>query len=201
MCEWGDIKLPWFEVEGFAGVIVDKVRILDICDKWGLEYSKSATGNFTHRMKCPFPIHDYGGERTASLFISETNNSFYCFGCSSGGDIIKFVSLYTGKPYHESLRYLSSFANITSENIDGIEIPKKEKVDKEKLVSTHVFRAGVLIRDHLKAISGKQEYDKWVRLSDKIFVRLDEYLGFSNDKWERAKAYHDKISDFIKRET
>jgi len=77
--DWGDT--PWADIENIYEIILDKVNILDILDKYDIEYSKSFSGSFSHKLKCPLLSHLDGRERTASFFVSESNNSFYCFGC------------------------------------------------------------------------------------------------------------------------
>ena len=91
VADWTEIHEPLWEIDEFIDVVLDKVFILDILDKYGVEYSACRTGDFSQRTKCPFPKHLDGSERTASLFISEEKNSFYCYGCNSGGNVINFV--------------------------------------------------------------------------------------------------------------
>jgi hypothetical protein len=45
----------------------------------------------THRGKCSLPGHT--DERTASMYVYPDTNSFYCFGCNRGGDVIEYAKL------------------------------------------------------------------------------------------------------------
>jgi len=47
---------------------------------------------YNRKCVCPFVFHS--NERTASFFYYKDTNSFYCFGCKSGGGPVNFVSLY-----------------------------------------------------------------------------------------------------------
>lgn len=201
MIDWVEINAPWFEIDEFVDILVDKVHILDILDKWNIEYADCQSGEFSHRLRCPLPAHLSGGERTASFFVSQTQNKFYCFGCNSGGSIIDFVSLYAGKPFYEVVRWLASYAGITNENLEENlkNLPKREKRDPEKLVSTYIFRTGIFIRDNLNKIKDKKEYTKRCEWADQKFIKLDKYLDkLSDDEWEVAKAYHDKTIKYLK---
>lgn len=51
---------------------------------------------------CPF--HQ---EKTPSFFIYPKSNSFYCFGCNRGGNVINFVRLLYGYSFKEAVKYLT----------------------------------------------------------------------------------------------
>lgn len=52
--------------------------------------------------QCPF--HD---DKTPSMKIYEATNSFYCFGCGSGGDVIDFVAKIENINFKEAVRLLT----------------------------------------------------------------------------------------------
>lgn len=190
---WTEIEAPEFEQEGFIETLLDKTSILDILDKYRIEYMECRTGSFTHRGKCPFPLHADGDERTASFFISEDNSSFHCFGCNNGGSTIDFIKIYTGKPYYEAIKWLSEKSNITESDDSVI----RRNRDPEKMILTHVMRSGIAIRDHLALLRGTDKYDKWCKWADKRFAKLDTYLEQPDENWADAKKYYDKIMNFI----
>jgi len=200
--EWAQIEEPLIEIEGLLDVVLDKAHILDILDNWGIEYSVCRTGEFTHRTKCPFPLHAFGDERTASFFVSEEQNKFYCFGCNSGGNTIDLVRLYAGKPFYEAAKWLAKFVGLASNNLeDELEnINKTQRRDPEHKVMTHVLRTGIVIREFLHEIKGKKEYKEWCKWADKRFAHLDKYLDqLEDDSWQTAKNYHDKVIEYLKR--
>lgn len=63
---------------------------------------------------CPF--HP---EKTPSFCVYHNTNSFYCFGCGVGGDVITFVMLAEKLQYREAIEFLANKA--------GIEIPVHDK--------------------------------------------------------------------------
>lgn len=199
--KWEDMNEPLLEVDGLLDVVLDKANILNILDSWGIEYTACRTGEFTHRTKCPFPIHAFGDERTASFFISEEQNKFYCFGCNSGGNVIDMVCLYAGKPFYEAAKWLAKFTSVDESSCDEIVIGKNKKRDPEHKVSTHVFRAGNIIREFLQKNEGKAEYNDWRIWADKRFTKLDRFLdSLKDDDWQKAKEYCEKIEKYLKRQ-
>ncbi|MCY4489647.1 MAG: DNA primase [Deltaproteobacteria bacterium] len=51
---------------------------------------------------CPFH-----SEKTPSFTVNEEKGVFYCFGCREGGDVFKFVMLYDGLTFPESVERLA----------------------------------------------------------------------------------------------
>ena len=51
---------------------------------------------------CPFH-----SEKTPSFTVNEEKGVFYCFGCQAGGDIFKFLMLYDGLTFPESIERLA----------------------------------------------------------------------------------------------
>ena len=51
---------------------------------------------------CPFH-----SEKTPSFSVNEEKGVFYCFGCQAGGDVFKFLMLYDGLTFPESIERLA----------------------------------------------------------------------------------------------
>ena len=64
---------------------------------------------------CPFH-----SEKTPSFCVYVDTNSFYCFGCGLGGDVISFVMLMEKMQYKEAVEFLANRAGMQiSENFSG----------------------------------------------------------------------------------
>ena len=75
--------------------IYDQARtidILDLCGRHGIELKGSGD---RRTALCPLPGHN---EKTESFTVYVKTNSFYCFGCSTGGDVITLHRLLKGLP-------------------------------------------------------------------------------------------------------
>jgi DNA primase len=68
---------------------------------------------------CPF--HE---EKTPSFSVNEQLQSWYCFGCSRGGDIFTFVELREKVTFPEALRILAEMA--------GVEMPERSGQDQSR---------------------------------------------------------------------
>lgn len=57
---------------------------------------------------CPFH-----SEKTPSFTVFEDTESFYCFGCQAGGDVIHFISRIENLDYVEAVKFLAKRAGLT----------------------------------------------------------------------------------------
>ena len=51
---------------------------------------------------CPFH-----GEKTPSFTVYNSTESFYCFGCGAGGDVITFIRRIENLDYIEAVKFLA----------------------------------------------------------------------------------------------
>ncbi|MBI5798989.1 MAG: DNA primase [Candidatus Yonathbacteria bacterium] len=84
--------------------IKSRLNIVDVAQ--GYLKLEKAGGNF--KACCPF--HN---ERTPSFFISPSRQTYHCFGCNKGGDMISFVEEIEGLDFQGALKLLADRAGVT----------------------------------------------------------------------------------------
>ena len=124
---------------------------------------------------CPF--HN---EKSPSFMIYPENDSFYCFGCGAGGDVITFIRRIENLDYMEAVRFLAQRA--------GMEVPAQNQGDeglaKGKLRLLEANReAARYYHKLLDSPPGAKalEYLRGRRLSDKTIRHFG--LGYSPEGW------------------
>ena len=84
----------------------NQIDIVDIVSSY-IELKKSGT---SFKACCPFH-----GEDTPSFTVSPTKQIYHCFGCSNGGDAIKFVMEYEKLTYPEAIEKIAALTNFNLE--------------------------------------------------------------------------------------
>ena len=105
------------DFENLKNEIKERVDIAELVESSGVHLKKSGK---LYMGLCPF--HE---DKNPSLAVYPETGSWYCFGCSKGGDVFSWVMEYEGVDFKEAVEKLAEKA--------GIDIAsKKEKVKKEK---------------------------------------------------------------------
>ncbi|MEF3279942.1 MAG: DNA primase [Elusimicrobiota bacterium] len=129
-----------------ANEIKDKLDIVDVIREY-LPGLRQRGRNYV--ALCPFH-----SEKTPSFTVSREKQIFYCFGCNTGGDLIKFVSKYENLTYVETLKKLAVKANIS---IDMDLLNDSSEEEKEKILIKQInLDAMFMFQKYLKSSEGKK---------------------------------------------
>jgi DNA primase len=98
--------------------IIAQVRsAADIVDFVGQVTPLKVAGK-SYKGLCPFHR-----EKTPSFHVDRDKGLFYCFGCGTGGDVFKFLSLTERFTFPEAVEYVAGRV--------GIELPRRRKTTRE----------------------------------------------------------------------
>jgi hypothetical protein len=125
---------------------VDKANsanLLDILNHYNINIDA-----YSRKSPCPFPFHKGGHERSASFYYYPDSNSFYCFGCKSGGSPADFVALYENvNRYNAAITILNNFSSNPAHVVE-----RHNNYDKIYLEFSHLIREFIMEhRDDTKA--------------------------------------------------
>ena len=138
---------------------------------------------------CSCPFHS---ERTPSCHVYTETQSFYCFGCGAGGDVINFIRLIEHYDYMDSVKYLAQRAGLSmpDEMNDG-------GVSKRTRLLAMNREAARYFRDVLLSPEGREGLD-YLAARQLTPNTIRKYgLGFAPDGWHnlhyflRQKGYTD----------
>lgn len=109
-------------------LIREKLDIVEVIREY-VPSLKQAGRSF--KANCPF--HN---EKTPSFTVSPEKKMFYCFGCSAGGDVFKFVMDIEGLSFAEAARKLAQKAGVEygDERTHALTPEDKERLDLKKIM-------------------------------------------------------------------
>ena len=138
---------------------------------------------------CPFH-----GEKTPSFNLYPENNSFYCFGCGVGGDVITFIKRIENLDYMDAIKFLA--------NRSGMQMPEETKNDRTAYLRMRILEANReaarFFHAQLSTPAGKiaLEYYRGRGYTDATIRHFG--LGYAPAEWDalgkylRAKGFKDE---------
>jgi DNA primase len=127
---------------------------------------------------CPF--HD---EKTPSFHVTPARGLYYCFSCTQGGDVIKFVQKIDNLGFTEAVERLASRAGIELRYEQGGQIPGQEQSQRRRLIEAHKA-AAEFYAEHLDSPAAQAGRDF---LASRGFELADARrfgVGYAPADWE-----------------
>ena len=103
---------------------IDDIRDVPIEQIVGKYTDLKKSGPQSLKACCPFTDH---AEKTPSFHIKINKNTFHCYGCGRGGDVIEFVMIRENLPFLDACKFIAKDAGIRIE-----ETQVKGKTEEEK---------------------------------------------------------------------
>lgn len=91
----------------------------------------------TYKGLCPF--HN---EKTPSFHVNQEKGFFHCFGCGTGGDVVKFVELHEKLAFPEAVRMLAQRFGVQVPESGDAERDAAADARRESLQKVHSLAAG-----------------------------------------------------------
>lgn len=150
-----------------------KLNIVDFVSGY-LKLEKAGTN---WKARCPF--HN---EKTPSFFVSPTRQTWHCFGCNRGGDLINFAEEIEGLEFLPALKMLAERAGVIMEPFNA----REDNSEKENL-----YRLMETARDYyveqLSYQSAARDYLTGRGL--KLETMKNFALGFAPTGWQNLTSF------------
>lgn len=163
-------------MEQAARRVKELVRLTDVLARYNLTPNRAG---FLH---CPF----HSGDQDASLKIYPSTDSWYCFGCGKGGDVIDFVAKMERCSFAEALKRLNtdfclgleekqSLRNVRQCRQERVREVLRQKAQRDILLDKIAYRRALWlsckdanIKTHERAQQAAQILAKIDRLDEEI---------------------------------
>lgn len=171
-------------------------------------------GNINSKGFCKCPFHN---EKTASFKIFKSNNSFYCFGCGTGGNVINLVLKALNISYCEAMKRLDAdynlelFKKTCKTDVQRakeaavlarkrMESEKRLEIKKEQYFKLTDFFKELREMPQNKAVRHDIEYierllDKWILYDTEPFERVPDDFN-ADDLINALKTKYGKGADY-----
>ncbi len=176
----------------FLQELRDRLRVSEVLGRY-IQVKRKTADEYT--ALCPF--HN---EKTPSFTISDRKGFYHCFGCGAHGDVLKFVTEHTGKPFKNAVEELAQLAGVPLPKQDPQAVAREEKYAKLYEVceaACQFFEANLLrsdaeyVRDYIKDRAISPEIQQRFRLgyAPENKTSLHQHLkakGFADALMEEA---------------
>lgn len=161
--------------EDYMRELRDNNDIISVAQSY-VELKRSGS---TYSCRCPFH-----SEKSPSCHFYQSTNSFYCFGCGAGGDVITFIRLIENLDFMDAVRFLAQRA--------GMSLPdeKSDEGTKKRLRMYEMNReAGKFFHRLLFSPEGREGLDYLLGrgLSEHTIKRFG--LGYAADDYHKLHMH------------
>ncbi len=176
------------DYQGTLKYILENVKMSDLIKKYNLTVRKESDDRST--MICPFHAED-----TPSLKIYG-DDSFFCFGCGAGNNVVNFIQLYENIDFVEVINRYKDKNNYSSLDItldSTIERPFSERLKSSKDMTLEYYYSskfilGVKLRERYEVNPDK------VKIIDDMYRELHLFYGNMNNlDVDRIEAFEEHL--------
>jgi DNA primase len=154
-----------------------------IADVVGEYLQLRSAGGGSLKGLCPF--HD---EKTPSFNVTPGKELYYCFSCTAGGDVIKFIQSIESLTFSEAVERLAARAGVELRYEQGGYVPGQESSVRRRLIEAHRL-AQDFYSERIRADSGRvaREFlaERGFKLSD-----VEQFsVGYSPAAWDELTRH------------
>lgn len=169
--------------------------IQELQDKVDIESVISSSISLKRRGKTLVGLCPFHNEKTPSFTVYPESNSFYCFGCGAGGDVISFVRRMENLDYIEAVKAVAQMAGVSMPE-DGYD----DTLSKQRLRLLNANReAARFYHECLMKPQNRSALDYFLKRGLDINTIRRFGLGYAPDDW-RELINHLKSKGFTEQE-
>ncbi len=154
-----------------------------IADVVGEYLQLRSAGGGSLKGLCPF--HD---EKTPSFNVTPGKELYYCFSCTAGGDVIKFIQSIENLTFAEAVERLAARAGIELRYEQGGYVPGQETSQRRRLIEAHRAAAD-FYSERIRGDSGRVAREF---LAERGFQFADAErfgVGYSPAAWDELSRH------------
>ncbi len=164
-----------FEQKDAVQRVKDAAQIIDIIGEC-VSLKRAGTN-----MKGLCPFH---AEKTPSFMVNPARQSFHCFGCGEGGDVLSFMMKYYNLTFPETLKQLAQRYQITLPEKEFTSEDKKKAEKRQKLFDANE-RAAQMYHEYLLNHSEAAQARDYLNKREISQEMINDFkLGYAPESWD-----------------
>lgn len=159
--------------------------LMELRSRCDIEYIISSYVQLKRRGKNLVGLCPFHSEKTPSFTVYPESQSFYCFGCGVGGEVINFIRRAENLDYVEAVRFLCDKAGLAmpAEGYDNSMAQKRQRVYQINKEAARFFNSCLFSQEGQQAL----EYYKSRGYSKKTLIRFG--MGYAPNDWRKLLFY------------
>ena len=159
-----------------VNVILKERKITDFLEKRGITSVRESNGKLIYHC----PIHEGDNEPSFMVYVNQGEyQTYHCFGCGSGKDIINLVCAIDNISIKQAIRQLVIGLDIEySDILDSLinEIINEKEKQEDKNTEKILLEIGFVCRNHLNKYDDEEETEFFFKIFEKIdyFARIKD---------------------------
>ncbi len=123
----------------------DEGFLLELRQRADIESTVSSYVNLKRRGKLLTGLCPFHNEKTPSFTVYPETQSYYCFGCGSGGDVVTFIKNIENLDYVEAVRYLADRVGLSvpQDNYNSDLYEKRRRMYEANRLAARFFHAAL----------------------------------------------------------
>ena len=153
----------------------------ELRDRTDIEDLLSSYMTLKRRGKTLVGLCPFHSEKTPSFTAYPENNSFYCFGCGAGGDVVTFVRRMENLDYLEAVKFLAQRAGLRmpEDGFDDTLSKRRQRILSANREAAKFYHACLMQPENAHALNYYLEKRGLTMATVRHFG-----LGYAPDKWD-----------------
>lgn len=164
---------------------IDESYLLELRSRADIESIVSAYVSLKRKGKILTGLCPFHNEKTPSFTVYPETQSYYCFGCGNGGDVITFIKNIENLDYVEAVRFLSEKVGLSmpqDNHYDAGLHEKRRRMFEANRLAARFFHK--MLYSPVGQAGLAYLHDRG--LSDSIITKFG--LGFAPDSWDALRT-------------
>ena len=156
------------EIPAYISQILKENKITDFLSDRGIASSKS----YADKILYCCPLHEGDNDPSFFVYINKEHQSYYCFGCNSGYNVLNLLSEIDNISIRQAIRILGKGISVKEDLLER-DLKRMESKKQNEDIEDAVLKINRNCHAHLKEVNWDKEQFVFF---EKIFEKIDRSI-------------------------